>query len=146
MCCTGPNCTFCAWRKENPIELVWERLLDEEACSSATLFRVDLTSSQVLDPSSDLSTQQTSGFLANFNDDLYFAQLDAEFEQILPQVEETSNSQPKHVFCCSSLPSTSTTCTSPSVTVTSTSTTFKRVYASKCSVVLFASVIPRPYS
>ena len=102
---------------------------------------MDLTSSQVLDPSSDLSTQQTSDFLANFNDDLYFAQLDAEFEQVLTQVE-TSNSQPKPVFCCSSLPSTSTTCTSPSVTVTSTSTTFKRVYASKCSVVLFASVIP----
>ena len=133
------------WRKENPIELGWERLLDEEACSSATLFGVDLTSSQVIDPSSDLSTQQTSDFLANFNDDLYFAQLDAEFEQVLTQVE-TSNSQPKPIFCCSSLPITSTTCTSPSVTVTSTSTTFKRVYASKCSVVLLASVIPRPYS
>ena len=96
-------------------ELGWERLLDEGACSSATLFGVDLTSSQVIDPSSDLSTQQTSDSLANFNDDLYFAQLDAEFEQVLTQVE-TSYSQPKPVFCCSSLPSTSTTCTSPSIT------------------------------
>ena len=71
--CAGPNCTFCAWRKENPIELGWERLLNSEgACSSsATLCGVDLTSSQVLDPTSDLSTQQTTDFLANFSDDLY---------------------------------------------------------------------------
>ena len=34
--CAGPNCTFCAWRKENPIELGWERLLNSEgACSSS---------------------------------------------------------------------------------------------------------------
>ena len=93
--CTGPNCTFCAWRKENLIKLGWERLLDpEEACSnSATFCGVDLTSLQVLDPSSDLSTQQTADFLANFSDELYFPKLDAEFEQVLMQVETSIGSK-----------------------------------------------------
>ena len=56
---TGPNCTFCTWRRENPIELGWERLLEpKEACSTgSTLCRVDLTGSQMLDPSCELSTQ-----------------------------------------------------------------------------------------
>ena len=64
--CTGSNCTFCAWRKENPIQLGWERLLNPES-SSATLCGVDLTSSQVLDLSTDF-----------LGDELYFPQFDAE--------------------------------------------------------------------
>ena len=92
--CTGPNCTFCTWRRENPIELWWERLLEpEEACSTgSTLCGVDLTGSQMLDPSCELSTQQVTGFLANFDDENYFPHFDAEFEQVLTQVE-TSTSQ-----------------------------------------------------
>ena len=124
--CTEPDCTFCAWRKENPIELWWERLLDpEEACSShTTLCGVDPTSSQLLDPSSDLSTQQTTEFLSNFSDELYFPKLDAEFEQVSTQVE-TSTSQPKPV---SSLPIT--TCTTCTVTSITTTCKFKHVYGS----------------
>ena len=80
--CAGPDCTFCAWRKDNPIELGWERLLDPEEAAATTVCRVDLTTSQLLDPSSELSTQQTTDFLANFTDDLYFPRLDAEFENI----------------------------------------------------------------
>ena len=92
--CTGPSCTFCTWRRENPIELGWKRLLEpEEACSSgSTLYGVDLTSSQMSDHSLVLCTQQTTDFLANFDDESYFPQLDAEFEQVLTQVE-TSASQ-----------------------------------------------------
>ena len=116
---TGPNCTFCTWRRENPIELGWERLLEpEEACSTgSTLCRVDLTSSQMLDPSCELSTQQVTGFLANFDDKNYFPHFSAEFEQVLMQVE-TSTSQ---------YVTTSTTCTA---LVTMTSTSANRVYAS----------------
>ena len=60
------------------MELGWERLLEpEEACSSgSTLCGVDLTSSQMLDSS---STQQTTDFLANFDDESYFPHLDAKF-------------------------------------------------------------------
>ena len=120
--CTGPNCTFCTWRRENPIELEWERLLEpEKACSTgSTLCGVDLTSSQMLDPSCELSTQQATYFLANFDNDNYVPYFDAEFEQVLTQVE-TSTSQDV---------TTSTTCT-PSVTATTvTFTSVNRVYAS----------------
>ena len=41
----------------------------------------------MLDSSCDLSTQQTTEFLANFDDESYFPHIDAEFEQILTQVE-----------------------------------------------------------
>ena len=99
-------------------------LLDPE--DGATLCGVDLTSLLVLDPSFDLSTQQTADFLANFSDKLYFPKLDAKFEQILTQAETCIS--PKPDFCCSSV-TASTMCTLPSVTMTSTST-FKRVYAS----------------
>ena len=111
--CTGHTCTFCAWRRENLMELGWERLLEpEEACSSgSTRCRVDLTSSQMLDSSCDLSTQQT-----NFDDESYFPHLDAEFEQILTQVE-TSVSR-----------SVTGSTTVASTTVTSASA--NRVYAS----------------
>ena len=92
--CTGPNCTFCTWRRKNPIELGWERLLEpEEACSTgSTLCGVDLTSSQMLDPSCELPTQQATDFLANFDDENYF---NAEFKQVLTQVEtSTANMLP----------------------------------------------------
>ena len=52
---------------------------------------VKLTSSQIADPHKELSTQQTSDFLANFDDDDdNFPAYDAEFEQILTQVEQQS--------------------------------------------------------
>ena len=83
--CTGEGCSFCNWRKENPIELGWEPLMEKE------LYGVKLTSSQVADPHKELSTQQTSDFLANFDDDDdNFPAYDAEFEQILTQVEQQS--------------------------------------------------------
>ena len=106
--CAGPDCTFCAWRKDNPIELGWERLLDPEEAAATTVCRVDLTTSQLLDPSSELSTQQTTDFLANFTDDLYFPRLDAEFENILTQAE-ASTSQAKPASTCSSVPVTAST-------------------------------------
>ena len=122
--CTGPNCTFCTWRRENPIELGWERLLEpEEACSTgSTLCGVDLTSSQMLNPSGELSTQQVTGFLANFNNENYFPHFDAEFEQVLTHVEKST----------SQYVTASSTC-SASVTMaytTVTSTSANRVYAS----------------
>ena len=63
----------------------------------------------MLDPSCELSTQQAIDFLANFNDKNYFPHFDAEFEQVLTQVE-TSTSQ---------YATASTTCMA-SVTVAST--------------------------
>lgn len=120
--CAGPNCTFCTWRRENLIELGWERLLEPEACSTgSTLCGVDLTSSQMLDPSCELSTQQVTGYLANLNDEKYFPHFDAEFEQVLTQVEKST----------SQYVTASTTCTA-SVTMASTtvtSTSVNRVYA-----------------
>ena len=99
---------------KNAIELGWERLLDsEEACSTGSaLCGVDLTSSQMLDPSCELSTQQATDFLANFDNENYFPHFDTEFEQVLTQVE-TSTSQ---------YVTTSTTCTA-SVTMASTTVT-----------------------
>ena len=43
--CTGPDCSFCAWRKDNPIELGWERLLEtpESENGASNLCGVDLT-------------------------------------------------------------------------------------------------------
>ena len=55
--------------------------------SGSTLCGVDVTSSQImLDPSCDLSTQQTTDFWANFDDESYFSRLYAEFEELLMQV------------------------------------------------------------
>ena len=125
--CTGPNCTFCTWRRENPIEFGWEILLEpEEAYSSgSTPCGVDLTSLQMSHHSLVLCIQQTTDFLANFDDESYFPQLDAEFKQVLTQVE-TSASQSV---------SASTTCTS-SVTMAGlyylTVTSANCVYASVC--------------
>ena len=73
----------------------------------------------MLDPSCELSTQQATDFLANFDDENYFPHFDAEFEQVLTQVE-TSTSQ-------------YVTASTASVTVASTtvtSTSANRVYAS----------------
>ena len=121
--CTGPSCTFCAWRRENPIELGWERLLEpEEACADgSTLCGVDLTSSQMSDPSLVLCTKRTTDFLANFDDESYFPQLDAEFEQVLTQVE-TCASQ--------SVYTANTMCTSSVTMASTTVTSANRVYAS----------------
>ena len=86
----------------------------EEACSSGSTLRGgDLISSQISDHSLVLRTQQTD-FLVNFNNERYFPQLDAEFQQVSTQVE-TSASQSI---------AASVTCTSTTVT------SANRVYAS----------------
>ena len=111
--CTGPSCTFCAWWRENPIELGWGRLLEpEEACSGgSTLCGVDLTSSQMSDHSLvlQLCTQQTTDCLANFDDESYFPQLDAGFEQVLTHVETSASANTMYT---SSVTIASTTVTS----------------------------------
>ena len=68
--CTGSDCTFCAWRKENPINLGWERLLDDDDQEGigATVCGVDLTCSQLENPDRELSTQQTAAFLTAVDD------------------------------------------------------------------------------
>ena len=97
------------------MKLEWDRLLEpEEACSSgSTICGGDLTSSQISNHSLVLRTQQTD-FWANFNNERYFPQLDAEFRQVSTQVE-TSASQSV---------TASVTCTSTTVT------SANRVYAS----------------
>ena len=70
--CSGVKCSFCTWREQNPIKLGWEELLGMEAeyeCDSNIVAGVELTSSQNADPSRELSTQQTSDYLAQFDDD-----------------------------------------------------------------------------
>lgn len=88
--CTGLDCSFCEWRKNKPTELGWEKLFDDEPVSSSTICGVELTASQVADPTAALSTQQTSDKLSHleFNDQ-YFRDIDQEFKQILSK----SNSQ-----------------------------------------------------
>ena len=75
----------------------------------------------MLDPSCELSTQQATDFLANFNDENYFPHFDAEFEQVLTQVETSTSHVTASTMCTASV-------TMASTTVTSTST--NRVYAS----------------
>ena len=60
--CTGSECSFCAWRMDNPIELGWERLLEtpESENGASNLCGVDLTCSQVENPYRKLFTQQTA--------------------------------------------------------------------------------------
>ena len=63
--CSGSElCSFCAWRKDNPIELGWERLLEdsEPLNGGSTVCGVNLTCSQVENPDRELSTQQTADF------------------------------------------------------------------------------------
>ena len=87
--CRGPDCSFCNWRKDNPIELGWERLLeDSESNNGGTpLCGVDLTCSQLENPHSVLSTQQTADFIAQFDDDDSFPKIDTNFENILSQYD-----------------------------------------------------------
>ena len=53
--CTGPGCSFCAWRMDNPIDLGWKNLLSDEPFSSNIICGVELTASQVADPTTELS-------------------------------------------------------------------------------------------
>ena len=57
----------------------WEQLLesdDDKTYGHGSLYGVELTSSQVNDPYKELSTQQTTDFLDNFDCDNYFPKLD----------------------------------------------------------------------
>ena len=75
--CNGPDYSFCSWRKDNPIELGWERLLDDSESNNGgtRLCGVDLTCLQLENPYSELSTQQTDEFLAQLDDDGSFPKL-----------------------------------------------------------------------
>ena len=77
--CSGSECSFRARRRDNPIELGWERLLDDSEPLDTNVCGVDLTASHVENPYRELSTQQTADFLAGFDDDL-FPKLDYDFE------------------------------------------------------------------
>ena len=70
--CIGSECTFCAWRKENPINVGWERLLDDHEGGGATVCGVNLTCSQLKNPDCKLSTQQTAEFLSTYDDNWLF--------------------------------------------------------------------------
>ena len=59
-----------------------------------SLCGVDLTCSQLEDPYRELSTQQTADFLANFDDDGYFPEIDSGFEQVLSQYDYSSGTYP----------------------------------------------------
>ena len=75
--CVGSDCSFCAWRRDNPIELGWERLLNDSdplECG-ARLYGVDLTCSQVDNPDCQLSTQQTADFWLIFTTIVYSQRL-----------------------------------------------------------------------
>ena len=60
--CTGSDCSYCTWRKDNPIELGWERLLETPESDISNLCGVDLTCTQVDNPHHELSTQQIADF------------------------------------------------------------------------------------
>ena len=69
----------------------------------------------MLDPSCELSTQQVTGFLANFDGEKYFPHFNAEFEQVLTQVEKsTSQYVTASTMCMASVIMASTTVTSTS--------------------------------
>ena len=92
----------CAWRKDNPIELGWERLLETPETEKISVAQIKQIS-QVENPYCELSTQQIADFLANFNaeSDCYFPSLDSNFEQILSQYDDStcpSVCQPTSVF------------------------------------------------
>jgi hypothetical protein len=103
--CSGPESSFCAWRKDNSIELGWERLLDdsEPLNGGSTVCRVNLTCSQVENSDCELSTQQTADFLSGIGDDSI---QDYDFEQLLSQYGSYSgtstmsgdSSTPRHPF------------------------------------------------
>ena len=94
--CRGPDCSFCNWRKDTPIELGWERLLeDSESNNGGTrLCGVDLTCSQLENHHCVLSTQQTADFLAQFVDDDSFPKIDTNFEEILSQYDSFASPTP----------------------------------------------------
>ena len=107
--CTGSDCSFCAWRKDNPIELGWERLLEtpESENSASNLCGVDLG---CLDGQSLLRIiyPADSRFLTNLDGDCYFSNVYSDFEQSLSKYDSTYPSfcQPKS--SATELPSVST--------------------------------------
>ena len=113
--CSGTECSFCSWRRDNPIELGWERLLED----SEPLCRVDLTCSQVENPYRELSTQQTADFLAGFDEDVLFPRIDDEFEQVLSQYDSASTIQPI-LTCATELPAVTTVTTVVNTTIVTT--------------------------
>ena len=105
--CGGPDCSFCAWRRQNLLDLGWERLLDDSASNSgdsgdSRLCGVELTCSQLEDPYTELSTQQTADFLAHVDDDCTFPSMDAELEQVLSQYDSFNPSVPAATFLSTS--------------------------------------------
>lgn len=133
--CSGSECSFCAWRKDNPIELGWERLLEdsEPLNGGSTVCGVNLTCSQVENPDRELSTQQTADFLSRIDDDCLFPKLDYDFEQVLSQYDsysgastmaDTSGTYP------SNIQPTSCVTTPAAGTATPAALTSTRVYAS----------------
>ena len=75
--CTG--CSFCAWRNDHPVNLGWEQLLSKPVGSNS-LYGVELSNSQIEDPTTELSIQQTADYLVLSDD--YVQDFDKEFEQI----------------------------------------------------------------
>ncbi len=63
--CTGPTstCEFCNFRKMNPIDLGWEALFEDDPELPTIVSGLQLTASQLDDPTKELSTQQTTDFL-----------------------------------------------------------------------------------
>ena len=86
--CSGSECSFCAWRKDNPIELGWERLLEDSELlnGGSTVCGVNLTCSQVENPDRELSTQQTADFLSRIDDDCLFPKLDYDLSKFCPSM------------------------------------------------------------
>ena len=102
--CGGPDCSFCAWRRQNPIDLGLERLLDDSASNSggSRLCGVELTCSQLEDPYTELSTQQRADLLAHVDDDCTFPSMDADLEQVLSQYDSFKPSVPAATFLSTS--------------------------------------------
>ena len=114
---------------DNPINLGWERLLDDSDESSnggPVLCRVELTCSQLENPYSELSTQQTADFLAKCDDDGSFPDIDSHFEQILSQYDSGSTPSVQ----AHALPTTPPSLSSTSLAEPVPSTTSTRIYSS----------------
>ena len=81
----------------------------ESQKGGTSLCGVDLMCSQLEDPYCKLSMQQTADFLANFDDDGYFPEIDSGFEQILSQYDSSSGTYPsvcQPITCATELPTT----------------------------------------
>ena len=83
-------------RWENPIELGLEQLLDDSLCTASqfsgySMCGVNLTNSHIADPYRELSTQQTSDFLAYYDThhDVDFPEMDEEFDKIPTQIDSS---------------------------------------------------------